>query len=263
MADQIQLRVHGPPTLPTLIYLPGLHGNWTLIPGFRKALAGRVRFVEATYPPTLTWSLENYAAAVESSLRQYDIHRGWLLSESFGSQVAWLMIARKNFGLDALVLAGGFVRHPMLWAVRLAERISGKISFSLLVKILFGYARVSRWRFRDSPETLQGINDFIARLNESERQAAKHRLHLVAGSDPCTIARSTQIPVYALTGFYDPVVPWFWVRRWLKKNCPALREYRVVYHTDHNVLGTGAEAAADQIIKWMSGSPAATSNLHG
>ena len=61
-----QLRIHGDASLPTLIYLPGLHGDWTLVGGFREAVDGRVRFVEMTYPRTLTWSLDDYAAAIEA-----------------------------------------------------------------------------------------------------------------------------------------------------------------------------------------------------
>ena len=58
MEEKLQLRVYGDASLPTLIYLPGMHGDWTLIGGFRNAVAGRVRFVEMTYPRTLTWSLD-------------------------------------------------------------------------------------------------------------------------------------------------------------------------------------------------------------
>ena len=48
--DVIQVRISGGPELPTLIYVPGLHGDWTLVGSFRKAVKGRVRFVEMTYP---------------------------------------------------------------------------------------------------------------------------------------------------------------------------------------------------------------------
>jgi hypothetical protein len=87
MLETLQLRIHGDPTLPALIYFPGLHGDWTLIGGFRKHLSGRVRFVELTYPRTLTWSLADYAANIETVLAQNDITRGWLLGESYGSQI--------------------------------------------------------------------------------------------------------------------------------------------------------------------------------
>jgi len=255
MSDEVEMRIHGDEAAPTLIYLPGLHGNWTLIGGFREALAGRVRFVETTYPPTLTWSLEDYARGVEAALEKHKITKGWLLAESFSSQVAWRMIARKRFALDGLILAGGFVQHPMQWGVRLAERVCGDISFKLLARILFGYAKVSRWRFRNSPGTHQAIQEFIAHLSEAERQAARHRLHLVAQNNACEMARAARLPVYGLTGVLDPVVPWYWVRRWLKRNCQALREYKIIWHADHNVLGTGARAAADLVVQWMATAP--------
>ena len=256
MTEKIKMRVHGDAALPTLIYLPGLHGNWTLIGNFRTALRGRLRFVEVSYPPTLTWSLEDFAAALEIALAENGIIRGWLLAESFGSQVAWPMVARKKFPVEGLILAGGFARHPMRWGVRLAERVCGDISLSLMTRILFGYARVARFRFRNSPETQAGIEEFIAGLTERERQAAKHRLHLVLENDPCPLARQATVPIYALTGLFDPVVPWFWVRRWLKKNCPTLREYKIIRRADHNVLGTGAQDAADQVVAWISRSNA-------
>ena len=68
MSEELQIRVHGQGLEPTLVYLPGLHGDWTLVSSFRAALTGRVCFVEFTYPRTLTWSLDDYAAAIEEAL---------------------------------------------------------------------------------------------------------------------------------------------------------------------------------------------------
>src|SRR5438876_7314022 len=95
-AEHLQIRIHGDASLPTLIYLPGLHGDWTLVTSFRLAIAGRVRFVEFTYPRTLTWSLDDYAAAVAAELHANGIERGWLLAESFSSQVAWTLIGKTS-----------------------------------------------------------------------------------------------------------------------------------------------------------------------
>jgi pimeloyl-ACP methyl ester carboxylesterase len=252
MPEQLEMRTYGHPSQPTLIYLPGLHGDWTLVASFRKALAGRVRFVETTYPRTLTWSLDDYAAAVEAALAGRGINRGWLLGESFSSQVVWPLISRKRFEAQGVVLAGGFVRHPLQWGVRLAERLAGAVSLTLLTRILFGYAKIARYRYRYAPETLASIREFVARRTELDRQAAKHRLRLVAQSDPRPIARRPGMPVYALTGLLDPIVPWPWVRRWLRRNCPRLREYRILWRADHNVLGTAPQAAADQVVKWIT-----------
>jgi hypothetical protein len=84
--ESLQLRIHGDAPLPALIYLPGIHGDWTLIGSLRARLAGRVRFVEFTYPRTLTWSLDDYAAAITKLLLENGLMRGTVLAESFGSR---------------------------------------------------------------------------------------------------------------------------------------------------------------------------------
>ncbi len=255
MEEQLQLRVYGEASQPTLIYLPGLHGDWTLIGSFRRAIGNRVRFVEITYPRTLTWSLGDYAANVERALAEKGITRGWLLGESFSSQVVWSMVARRRFEIEGIILAGGFVRHPVRAGVRFAEKHGRGISLSLLTRIMFGYAKIARFRYRHSPETMANIHEFIARRTELDRQAAVHRLRLIAQSDFRDIARAVKIPLFALSGVLDPIVPWIFVRRWLQGNCPALREYKINWHADHNVLSTAADISAEQIVQWMNSNP--------
>jgi pimeloyl-ACP methyl ester carboxylesterase len=252
MPEELQLRIYGDASQPTLIYLPGLHGDWTLVGSFRRALANRVRFVEFAYPRTLDWSLEDYASNVENALAEKGISRGWLLGESFGSQVVWPMVARGRVQIEGVILAGGFVRHPIRAGVRFAERTGRGISLSLLTRIIFGYAKVARFRYRHSPETRADIQEFINRRTELDRQAAVHRLRLIAQSDFCAVARAAQLPIYAITGVLDPIVPWIFVRPWLRRNCPALREYKILWRADHNVLGTAADASAEQVVRWIS-----------
>src|SRR5687767_13593546 len=122
--DQLQVRVHGNADRPTLIYLPGLHGDWTLVSSFRVALGARVRFVEFTYPRTLTWTLEDHARAVLDKLAAHGIREGWILAESFSSVVAWGVLERAaaaGFAVRGVVLSGGFVRYPYPPMVRLAR----------------------------------------------------------------------------------------------------------------------------------------------
>jgi surfactin synthase thioesterase subunit len=99
---------------------------------------------------------------------------------------------------------------------------------------------------------MANINEFIARRTELDRQAAVHRLRLIAANDFCEIARTTKIPIFAITGWLDPVVPWGFVRSWLRRNCPALREFKIVCPGDHNVLSTAAKKSAEQIVQWMN-----------
>ena len=252
MEEKLQLRIHGDESQPTLIYLPGLHGDWTLVGGFLQALDDRVRFVEITYPRTLVWSLDDYAVAIEAALAQKGITAGWLLGESFGSQPLWALVARGKFTVQGVILAGGFVKHPMRWTVRLAERMTGRMSNVLFVWIIFSYAKIAKFHYRHSPETLARIDEFIARRTDLDRRAAQHRLHLIAGFDPRPIARQTELPVFGLSGILDPIVPWPFVRRWLKRNCPALRGYKIIKSADHNVLGTAPKQAARQVLKWIN-----------
>ena len=37
--EELQTRIHGDASLPPLVYLPGLHGDWTLVTSFRLAMA--------------------------------------------------------------------------------------------------------------------------------------------------------------------------------------------------------------------------------
>jgi pimeloyl-ACP methyl ester carboxylesterase len=261
MEEELQLRIHGEASLPTLVYLPGLHGDWTLIGSFRSAVAGKVRFVEMTYPRTITWSLDDYAAAIESALAQNGIESGWLLGESFGSQPLWALLARKTFQPQGIILAGGFVRLPTRWILCWAERLAGRIGLALLTQIIFPatnrlfaryYATLSRYRFRHASETLAKINIFLERRTPLDFQAALHRLHLIAGNNPCAIARNVTAPVFAISGWLDPIVPWFAVRRWLRKHCPTLREFKII-RGDHAVLITASRISAKQILKWMNG----------
>ncbi len=253
--DEVQVRVHGDPSLPTLVYLPGLHGDWTLVGGFRRRVEGRLRFVELTYPRTLSWSLQDYAAGVERALAAVGIGSGWILGESFGSQIAWPLAARKRFAAKGVVLAGGFGKHPMYWGVVFSQKTAKAIPLGLVTRALIGYGRVSKWRFRKEPEALAGVKEFIERRTEEDRQAAVHRLRLIAQNDPRELARGLDVPLYAISGALDPIVPWFWARRWLRQNCPKLREFRIVRSADHTVLSTGSKQAAEHIMGWMAAEP--------
>jgi len=255
MSEELRIRIHGEPALPALIYLPGLHGDWTLVGSFRRALGGQARFVEFTYPRTLTWSLEDYAAAIESALVENGITRGWLLGESFGSQIAWPLVARGRIQVSGIILAGGFARHPLRRGARLAERIGAAVPRAVLARLLNGYAVAARFRYRHAPETRAEIHEFLSRRTELDRQAAAHRLRLVALNDPRAIAAQLRVPLFALSGWLDPIVFWPATRRWFRCHCPALREFKILGRADHNVLGTAPDAAAKLVLRWMKSNP--------
>jgi len=261
MAEELEVRMEGESTLPTLIYLPGLHGDGTLIQNLSRCLRGRVRFVTITYPRTLTWSLADYAGAVEAALAKRDIRQGWLLGESFSSQVTWAIVGRARFAAQGIILAGGFVRHPLPWLVRPVGVFCHRAFLRPFFPVYLAYVKYFRRQNPSDPEMHNSLEDFIARRTQRDLQAIRHRLRLIAENDPRPTARRNTIPVFALTGAVDPIVPWPLVRRWLRRHCPALRDYRVIVRSDHNVLQMAAPAAAKLILQWMEVNPVAAPRM--
>jgi len=255
--EAIQIRVHGLPSAPTLIYLPGLHGDWTLVASFRAAVKDKLRFAEFTYPRTVTWSLEDYARAVIHALKTNGIHSGWLLGKSFSSQVAWKIVEltttepKMGFSPSGVILAGGFARYPILAGVRFVRAVNRVVPPSLMRLALSIYAAYAKLRHRRAPETRASIDEFIARRTEPDRQAILHRYGLILTSNAAEIASRCSLPVYYLSGFVDPVVPWLFVLPSLRRKCRGLREWRIIFNADHNVLGTAPQKSAEQILRWI------------
>ena len=253
MDEKLQIRVHGSAELPTLIYLPGLHGDWTLVTSFRHAIAGRVRFVEFTYPRTLTWTLDDYARAVFSALKEHGISTGWLLGESFGSQLVWPMLQlQKEHGFEAkgVILAGGFITHPRKCSVTFAHLLLRTTPKWLLKLGIRAYTWYAPLRHRNAPETLAAMDEFVARRTKQDAQAMLHRLDLIEAADYRAFTRTLKLPIFYLTGILDPVVPWLGVGADLRRNCPSLVETKMLA-ADHNVLGSAPAKSADVITAWM------------
>ena len=254
---RVFVRLHGSPDRPTLIYLPGIHGDWTLIASFRKALGGEVRFVEITYPRAADWTLAEYADGIESALLTAGVTRGWILGESFGSQPAWELIRRQQTGgsqarYQGLILAGGFAKHPWSWGARFLRTVTANIPRGLLRMLLAGYAQYARFRHRHAPETLADMTEFVEnRLHPDDPAAMMQRYTIIIENDLRPVARNMELPVYQLTGMLDPIVPWPLTAPWLRQNCPSVKDSRVIRTADHNVLATEPVKSARLILSWM------------
>ncbi|MBX3733471.1 MAG: alpha/beta hydrolase [Verrucomicrobiae bacterium] len=255
-SGRLSLQVHGKPEATALIYLPGLHGDWTLLGEFRNAVHQRVRLVEFEYPRTSIWTLADHARAVQAALNSAGIVEGYLLAESFGSLVAWALLelpnTPTNFRIRGIILAGGFVRYPIPRLARLARVLGLRLPDGLLRRLLSGYARVAGLLHRRSPEARAGIQEFVRRrLEPGDRDAVMHRLQLLAAADPRPVAATCTIPVWSLTGFGDPVVPWPLVSPWLRRRVPGWVGHRIIWASDHTVLATRPAAAARIVLEWI------------
>ena len=259
MPENLQLRVHGAAPLPTLLYLPGLHGDWTLLAPFRAALAGRARLIEVAYPGRTDWELDDYAGAVEGALLERGIAHAWLLGESFSSQVAWQIIGRQQTHgtretllIDGLILAGGFVRHPWPRGVQLAHGASRRVPMWLVENACRVYCRLAGFHSRGCPELAEDLNQFVRRRTvEADRQAITSRYQLISRNDPRPVAQGARLPVFQLSGAIDPIVPWWQVRAWLRRHCPGYRTSRIIWTAGHNVLLSAPRRSAEQIVSWI------------
>jgi len=272
MTETLQLRIHNGTAHPTLIYLPGLHGDWTLLGAFRDALAGRARLVETSYPRRADWTLADFATGVEAALAQQGITEGWLLGESFSSQIAWALLERfldriapsanesrpsapaPAFRPLGLILVGGFVRHPWPWGVHLARGVSGLVPMWVLKRACAFYGRAAGRRLGGRAERCVELQEFVTRRTQPhDRAAVTSRYGVITRGDLRPVARRMSLPVYQLSGAIDPIVPWWLVRNWLLRHCPGYRESRIIRRAGHNVLLDAAAESADQILHWTCG----------
>ncbi len=79
----------------------------------------------------------------------------------------------------------------------------------------------------------------------------RHRLDLISAYDPRPIVKNLKTPIYLLAGIVDPIVPTWPVLRWLRRNCSAFVDYKIIFPADHNVLGTEPSKSAKQIESWI------------
>jgi pimeloyl-ACP methyl ester carboxylesterase len=267
--ETLEVRIHDAGVEPVIVYLPGLHGDWTLLAGFRRALAGRACLVEFSYPRRSDCSPDDYVREILAALRNRGLKRAWLLGESFGSLVAWSFIARSardpsrrnaapapEFEVQGLILAGGFVWHPLMWGVALVHQVSRVIPMWMLSAACRAWAHWAERRCAGCTEAVEGIREFVARRTNSEDRAAINaRYRMILESDPRAVAQSAHFPVLSITGTIDPIVPWPIVSRWLRRNCPGYGETRVIRRAGHAVLLDAPIESANQVLRWMAASP--------
>lgn len=144
----------------------------------------------------------------------------------------------------------------MKWGVRFAESVTEQVSPALLARLMRLYGFIARVRYRRAPEVLSTLDQFFARRTDLDRRAAQHRLRLIHENDPCGIARGLTVPVYALTGLFDAIVPWWPARKWLRRRCAALRDHKIIWHADHPVLVTAPQTSAKQVLRWITSAEA-------
>ncbi|MGB9602610.1 MAG: alpha/beta fold hydrolase, partial [Limisphaerales bacterium] len=172
MDESVKIYINDPDKFPILVYLPGIHGDASLVGEFKKHIAGKVRFIEIEYPKNPDWEIQDYASAIESALLQCGVDECYLLAESFGSQVAWgLMSKHRAFKVNGIILAGGFVRHPFIPGVKIVKTLTGILSLRMIELWLKFYVWICKLFFRKERRDKKILKDFTRnRINDADRR---------------------------------------------------------------------------------------------
>jgi pimeloyl-ACP methyl ester carboxylesterase len=245
----VSIRVHDGDG-PTVVYLPGIHGDWGLIGAFRRELGRKVRFVEFAYSKE-DLTIPRLAELVHESLAANGVKGGWVLGQSFGSQVGWALM-RRGFDAHGVVLAGGFVKHPWPWGARLFRAFLAGVPASVINPGYRSYTALCNAVARRGREESEELLAFARARDMRDWKATTWRLSLIAGYDPRETARATRVPVHYLGGMIDPLVPWPIVTRWLKRECPGYKGETILRYADHNVLGSAPRESAEKVLSWVS-----------
>ncbi|MGC8742870.1 MAG: alpha/beta fold hydrolase [Verrucomicrobiia bacterium] len=254
MEDDVKIFINDPDKSPTLVYLPGIHGDASLVREFKKYVAGKLRFIEIEYGRNPDWEIQNYADRIEAALKRCGVDECYLLAESFGSQVMWAIMSKpRSFKVKGIILAGGFVRHPFISGVKIAKAVTKILSLRMIELYLRSYIWICKLLFRKEHRDKQVLNEFKRnRIDDADRRAIIKRYELIIKNDHRTVAKTVQAPVYFLAGRWDYIiVPRGPVLRWLRKNSPSFCDYKIIDGADHPVLANAPESSAKQILQWL------------
>lgn len=234
-----------------LVYLPGVHGDWTAQSGVRRVLGREFHFIETAYPHIERWSIADYGRAVKDLLDGLGIESAHLVGESFGSLVAWEFGVQHPERVRSFTLVGGFSRAPRLRVAATAASalrtlpsgfFEAAIDVYVAGKSLFGEQRE---RFDTGPypatRTPRGI------------RATANRMSLIQETDFRDQLSTVRFPVRYLGGARDLVIP---VRReiaTLDAHLPPHCDFQseLITGAPHNVIASHPRAASHRICRWI------------
>ena len=160
MEEQLQLRVYGEASQPTLIYLPGLHGDWTLIAQFPArdwqscAVCGNYLPTHAhlgrwaTTPPMWNAPSRKKASPADgcsANLSARKLCGRWWRADDLKSKASF-----SRADLCGIPCAQEFVLQE--------KHGRGNLPVSADTHHVWSAAKIARFRYRHSPETMANIH---------------------------------------------------------------------------------------------------------
>lgn len=242
----------GPVTGAPVIYLPGSHGDPSLIGEARRILRRDVRLLAVTYPRAESWTLEDYSDALEDLMGVLDVDSAHLIGESFGGLIGWefgLTLPRR---IRSLLLVGGFCRPVAGPRIEFARHALAHLPSAILERgaNLFGSggAVLEDDLLIDWPG-----GAYVASQNSRPRRAAANRLSILSQSDFSASLGAVRFQVRYVGGGGDTMIP---VRREAALMAARLPfrcgfESEIVPGAPHGVLASHAERVCERLTGWI------------
>jgi len=247
-------RVSGPPTAPVVVYLPGLHGDWTPLWRIREPLARHLRLVEIAYPrAAANWTLDDYVTRLGDLFDRLGLASVHLLAESFGSLVGWVFACRHPERVRSLLVAGGFSVSPGRVRVALAELGLRLFPAALLDKGVDLYLLyLNRRGFPGNAFRREG-EFFPATRTRLGWRATRNRLKIIRQTDLRGRLGELRVPVFYFGGARDIIVP---VRReiaTLRRHLrPECNFHSVLFpKAPHPIIPARYRQVARLILAWI------------
>ncbi len=242
----------GDPNAPPVLYLPGVHGDWTPQVAARPLLSRNYHFVETAYPRIETWSIDDYAHALNDLLDELGIESAHIVGESFGSLVGWEFGIANPARVRSFTLVGGFSRPPRFRIAAAAAAALKTLPTRLLESSIDAYV-AGKSAFGESRETFD-VGAYPASRTARGRLATAKRMNIIQASDFSDRLTEVAFPVRYIGGANDIVVP---VRReiatlanYLPKHCDFQSE--LVRGAPHAMIASHPEATVDHISRWVN-----------
>lgn len=241
----------GKKTGPPLVYLPGVHGDWTAQGRARPILSRDFHLIETAYPRIETWSIDDFAAALKDLLDSLGIESTHLVGESFGSLVAWKFGIAHPERVRSFTLVGGFARPPRLGVAAAAASALRVIPTSMLESAIDLYV-AGKSALGQQRDSFADLGAYPAARTERGQRAVANRMRIIQKTDFRDQLEMVRFPVRYVGGARDIVVP---VRReiaTLDTHLPPHCDFQseLVAGAPHTLIASHPEETAEYISRW-------------
>lgn len=251
--SELIYRIQGDTHSPPVVYLPGVHGDWTPQASATPLLSQSLRLVQIEYPKMSQWRVEDYVQALVRLLDRLEFRTVHLVAESFGSLVGW------QFGLEypervrSMVIIGGFAQPPEPRMVRMARWGLSLLPADLFERGVNAYVMFRRRQGRlTHPETEVDL-PYPAVRTELGRAATIRRFDIISQSYYLHDLHDIRFPVRYIGGELDLIVP---VKREIATLERLLSEEadfksHLIPGAPHMIIASHPEETSAQVTKWI------------